>query len=273
MIAWLLLGCVGLGELGGTGVGESPAVESPASGEGPAVVEAAWPATAVRTLEKGATPAGVLLLDAGHGAPGNPGNTGWACESEGDVMRRLADGLAPLLRADGLAVTLTRPDATLVDYDRRMEMAKAATWLVSLHSDSRAGDGPVLHPTTGCVVATGAPGFAVLWSDEGDAGLAGARLALARAVARRMAEAGFGAYPGLDYGGLYEADEVPGVFVDRHDPRQRIRFLRRPKIPSVIVETHQAWDPIEAARWEEPATREAFARALTLALADVATPP
>ena len=87
------------------------------------------------------------------------------------------------------------------------------------------------------------------------------------ALGSAMAQAGFPPYPGADYGSLYEAHpEQPGVFVDRHEPRKRIRMLRRPTMPSVIIETHHAWDRREEARWQEPATLEVFALAVTAAL-------
>lgn len=237
------------------------------------VPPAAWPAAgALRVLpapEPGAA-GGRLLLDAGHGAPDNGGNTNLHGVREQEVTRQVADAIAPHLAAAGYAVTLTRPDATLVSYDDRMGMTRSADWLVSLHSDARAGTTALAipgHPDWWETI--GATGFSVLYSDEGEEPLVSARLALARAVATRMAEAGFLPYPGSDYVGLYAPDATPGVFVDRHAPNLRIRLLRRPTIPSVIVETHEAHDRAEAARWEEPATHEAFAAALTLALADV----
>jgi N-acetylmuramoyl-L-alanine amidase len=84
-----------------------------------------------------------------------------------------------------------------------------------------------------------------------------------------MEEAGFMPYRGAAYSGLYEPDAAqPGVFVDRHPPDQRIFVLRRPSMPSVLIETHHALDAREAARWTEPATLDAFAAAATAALAD-----
>lgn len=234
------------------------------------VAPPAWPAAdaPLRVLE--APPVrGALLLDAGHGAEGNPGNTNWRCESEADVMRRVADGVHRELEMRGVTTGRTRPDAGLVSYDARLRASASADWFVSLHSDSRAGQDLRLDPATGCYTNTGAPGFAVLWSDEGEAGLVSRRARLARAIALRMAEAGFHPYEGFDYEGLYEGEATPGVFVDRHTPRKRIRLLRRPKVPSVIVETHQAWDREEATRWEEPRTFAAFAAALAAALADM----
>jgi N-acetylmuramoyl-L-alanine amidase len=40
-------------------------------------------------------------------------------------------------------------------------------------------------------------------------------------------------------------------------------------VPAVIIETHNAWHPVEAARWDQEATRRALATALAAALADV----
>lgn len=253
----------------------APAAPPPVTGASIAAPPApapppAWPAPGapLRVLDTPPTP-GTLLLDAGHGARGNTGNTNWRCEAEADVMRRIADGVAGALVSRIGTVQRTRLDATLVSYPDRLAASRAVDWMVSLHSDSRAGTNLRVDPGTGCYVTDGAAGFAVLWSDEGAAELVSRRHAFARAVARRMVEAGFLPYPGLDYGGLYDGDEVPGVFVDRHTPKKRIMLLRRPTAPSVIVETHQAWDPDEAARWEEPATWAAFAGALGAAVADV----
>lgn len=236
-----------------------------------AVAPPVWPAPGSPLRVLPAPPVGgTLLLDAGHGAAGNSGNTNWRCEAEGDVMRRITDGVADAMGNTGLAVRRTRPDGAHVAYPDRLAASRGADWLVSLHSDSRAGSGPYVHPTTGCTVAADAAGFSVLWSDEGAAPLVARRRAFAYAVARRMIEAGFLPYPGLDYGGLYEGDVLaPGVFVDRHALAKRIMLLRRPPVPSVIVETHQAWDPADAARWEEPATWAAFGAAVHAAIADV----
>lgn len=183
-------------------------------------------------------------------------------------MRRITDDVAKLLEPH-VDIQRTRPDAELVPYGKRLKAANKVDWMVSLHSDSRAGDFWGIHPQTGCYQSRGGLGFSVLWSDEGNPDLVTARANLARAIARRMASVGFLPYSGIDYPGLYDADPVPGVFVDRHAASKRIMLLRRPTVPSVIVETHQALDPGEAARWEEPATRAAFAGALGLALGDV----
>lgn len=250
----------------------APVEGAPAAGSPAGADAATFPDRPLRRLPAVPAPAGRLVLDAGHGAPKNSGNRNWACEPEADVMRRLADALTPTLVAAGLEVRRTRPDPTEVDYGARVALANDARWLVSLHSDSRAGTRLWADPATGCFRSEGARGFAVLWSDEGEATLVAARQRLARRLATRLAEAGFHPYAGTDYPGLYDGDEVPGVFVDRHEPGRRIRLLRRPTVPSVLVETHQAWDEAEARAWEEPATREAFASALVAALADLEAP-
>lgn len=254
---------------------EAPALpDSPAVADTPVAVPTppapAWPASPLANLATHPVK-GTLLLDAGHGASGNTGNSNWRCEAEADVMKRVADGVAEAL-APVVTVERTRPDAALVAYPDRLKAANRADWLVSLHSDTRAGVDLHADPTTGCYANSQATGFSVLWSDEGDPDLVIARHALARAIARRLVEAGFPAYAGPDYGGLYDPDDVPGVFVDRHAPEKRIMLLRRPTVPSVIVETHEAWDVAEAKRWEETATWTAFAAALGVALGDVDAP-
>ena len=53
---------------------------------------------------------------------------------------------------------------------------------------------------------------------------------------------------------------------------QRIAMLRRPVVPSVIVETHQALDPADADRWREPTTWAAFGAALARGVTDALAP-
>jgi N-acetylmuramoyl-L-alanine amidase len=50
-----------------------------------------------------------------------------------------------------------------------------------------------------------------------------------------------------------------------------IFVLRRAAMPSILVETHNALDPREAARREDPGTVDAFAAAVLAALGDWAT--
>ncbi len=229
-----------------------------------------------------------LLLDAGHGAEDNRGNIGLFGQVEAEEMASLARALLALLQAQTpeVVVTLTRPDHRLVSYDRRLELCAGQDLLLSLHSDSRWGVMSWDLPPLGVLAGepeplwenTGAQGFAILVSDEGPADLAAARLHWAQALARRMVEEGFQPYLGLDYGaladgGLYAADPspvpVPGVFVDRHAPGQRIRLLRRPQIPSLIVETHEAHDRSEVLWWSEGSTQAAFARAILRSIDDI----
>jgi N-acetylmuramoyl-L-alanine amidase len=219
------------------------------------------------------SPAVRLVIDPGHGAPSNHGNTGSFCVEEQDTTLQVATALADRLEATGhVAVRLAREGGHLVEYSARLE--EAAAWgadaFVSLHSDVR-GHVERWSPAPGldCPYALDAPGFAVLYSDEGDPALTDRRLALGRAVARRMDEAGFLAYGGGAYVGIYAADEqAKGLFVDRHALDQRIFVLRRAAMPSILVETHNALDPREAERWTDPDTLDAFAAAVAAALAD-----
>jgi N-acetylmuramoyl-L-alanine amidase len=217
-----------------------------------------------------------VLIDPGHGAPNNHGNTSSLCVEEQDAMQGLAAALAERLQATGhVEARLARLPGQAVEYSARL--AEAARWdadaFVSLHSDVR-GQVARWSPSPGqdCPVALDAPGFAVLYADEGPPELTARREALGRAVARRMIEAGFLAYGGAEYAGIY-APDAPGAFVDRHPPEQRIFVLRRAAMPSILVETHNALDPREAARWVLPETLDAFAAAVAAALADVVARP
>jgi len=237
-----------------------------------------WPgADATLTPPVAGFPAdlGVLrvMIDPGHGAIGNRGNTSSFCVDEQDTMLELAEALADRLTETGhVEVQLTRDPGVLVEYADRLADAEGwgADAFVSLHSDVRGRlERWAPEPDLDCPVALEAPGFAVLYSDEGAADLASRRLGLGRAVARRMTEAGFLPYGGAAYTGLYAPDaDTRGVFVDRHAQGQRIFVLRHPSMPSILVETHNAVDPKEATRWTEPATVDAFAAAVAAALGD-----
>jgi N-acetylmuramoyl-L-alanine amidase len=222
-----------------------------------------------------------IYIDAGHGAPGNAGNTSCFCVAEQEFTLEAARALAERLTATrGFEVRVSRVGERLVEYRERVDEADrwGADAFVSLHSDVRGqperwavapGD-----PDRTCPQSLTSPGFSVLWSDEGGAELADRRLALARAVARRMEEAGLLPYGGAEYVGLYGADpEQRGVFVDRHTPDQRIFVLRRPAMPSILIETHHALDAREAERWTEPRTLDAFAAAVAAALSDALAKP
>jgi N-acetylmuramoyl-L-alanine amidase len=216
-----------------------------------------------------------VYLDAGHGAKSNPGNTSSYCQEEQQFTRLLALDTRDFLEQTGsFQVILSRTADELVPYADRVGEAQRdhAAVFVSLHSDVR-GKGSSWEPQAGlsCLSNVDLPGFVVLWSDEGAPILVEARHALARDVSSRMAEAGFLRYTG-DYGGLYENDsEDRAVLVDRHEAQKRIFVLRRPTMPSIIIETHHALDPREANLWEQEETRRAFAAALAQALSDFAT--
>jgi N-acetylmuramoyl-L-alanine amidase len=112
------------------------------------------------------------------------------------------------------------------------------------------------------------PGFAVLWSDEGPPRTVEGRVRVGRAIITAMREAGFEPYSGLNYGGLYQPDVVPGGWVDLRPDGKNVYFLRASQaVPTVIVETHHARDLNEVARWQEPETITHFAQALAEALA------
>ena len=206
-----------------------------------------------------------VFLDPGHGAPDNTGNRSSRCEDEQDFTLSLAVDLAPRLEATGhFTVTLSRRPDQLVPYRERVATAAAANAdvFVSLHSDVRG----TAEAERDCPTSRDAPGFSVLWSDDGEADLVAARHRLARETAEALHALGLTAYDGNEYTGLYEGDAVEGVFVDRHLPSKRIFVLRQPTMPSIIIETHNAWDDREASRWEEEGTRAGFADAVAAAL-------
>lgn len=223
-----------------------------------------------------------LFLDAGHGAPNNEGNTSSYGVLEQDFTLDLALDVARDLEASGaFEVKQSREPGEATVYAARLERARAAgaEVFVSLHSDVR-GTVHEWSPVPGVVAraSNDAPGFSVLHADEGDPGLAARRRELAVAVAGEMRAAGFFPYGGAEYVGLYAPDaSEPGVFVDRHADEKRIFVLRRTSMPAIIVETHNALDPREAARWDETYTRDAFVRALgrgiARAVAKALTPP
>jgi len=214
-----------------------------------------------------------VYLDAGHGAKGNRGVASAFCEWEQDFTLRVADHVARRLRATGLFdVRVSRKGKGLVPYAQRVQEAERwkADAFLSLHADSRSSGTYWSPPEVQhlCVRSDEVPGFSILWSDEGTETLTAQRLVLARSIATRMADTGFLPYSGIDYLGLYDGDVTPGVFVSRHPPGARIYVLRKPKIPSVIIETHHARDVREALRWREPETLDGFADALAAALLD-----
>ncbi len=215
-----------------------------------------------------------VVIDPGHGAAHNKGNTSCFCVEEERFTLGAAFALRDRLEATGhFEVKLSRENEASIEYQERLDEAErfGAEAFVSLHSDIR-GKAERWSPEGGasCPISLIAPGFTVLYSDEGDARLVDRSLSLARSVARRMLDAGLVAYGGASYQGLYEAVSAsPGVFVDRHPREQRIFLLRQAAMPSVLIETHHALDPREATRWEEPETLDAFSAAVAGALVDL----
>jgi N-acetylmuramoyl-L-alanine amidase len=248
----------------------------------PAPSASAWPNPAARlTAPKVTYPPdfGVqrLYIDAGHGAPGNPGNTSCFCEKEQDYTLFAARELARRLAETGhFDVRLSRGDDGLVDYRARIDDAVrfGAHAFLSLHSDvRRRPDHWSPAPGLTCPVSYEAPGFSVLYSDEGEELEVGPRRRVAREAGFHLEAIGLLPYDGADYAQLYEPDALQeGVFIDRHAPDQRIFVLYRPPFPSILIETHHALDPREATRFREPATLDAFAAAIAAALA-FALPP
>jgi N-acetylmuramoyl-L-alanine amidase len=213
-----------------------------------------------------------VLVDAGHGAPGNEGNTSLHCEKERDVMRQVAFGLATRLSLMGpFEVRLSRDGEEQPSYAARKQLAEAwpADVVVSLHSDVRGESQPYVEPGCTSQRNDGRPGFSVLWSSEAASALAARRRALAWAMTGALTEAGFTPYGGEEYGGLYLTEtEHKGSFINDETSGKRIWFLRKLDVPTIIIETHHALDYEEVARWREMRTRNVFAFAVARGLLD-----
>jgi N-acetylmuramoyl-L-alanine amidase len=278
---------LGLGLAFLTGLASAPALaQGPAAPGAPTLVvpAPAWPAPgAPLTVAQVRFPKGFgkrrIYLDAGHGAQGNTGNRSVTCENEEAFTLRVAEDLARRLEATGhFRVRLSRKPGERVPYPSRLTAARQwnADAMLSLHSDARGMAAPwEAAPGQQCYRQDASPGFSVLWSEEADPPLQARRASLARAIALHLGRAGFRHYDGVDYTGLYAADPAqPGVFLTRvsEPTHRRIFVLRRPTMPSVIIETHHALDFEEAARWREERTLEAFAAAVAQGLVDALTP-
>ncbi len=241
-----------------------------------------WPDPgALRVLELPKPPRKKIrvVVDAGHGAPGNAGNQGCLCQRERDTTLAEAGALARALAEAGpFEVLQTRTGDAEPAYPARIAAAEAfkPDAIISLHTDAR-GEATAWDPADGgqsCWRNDAEPGFAVLWSPAGDKKVVAAREKLGRAVGRRMRESGFTPYDGVNYPQLYTEDPVePAGWIDIRGPRTRVYFLHASQVPTVIVETHHALDVREVARWEEPATQRAFAAAIAAALIDVYVTP
>lgn len=247
------------------------------------LVLSAWPADGDSLKElalpavKTSTRKVRVFVDAGHGAPDNHGNTGCYGQQEEEHTRLAARHLAFVLSALGpFEVRLSR-DEPGSKYAARIAAAKAfkADVIVSLHSDARGLARPwwPYHDERMYWWNADAPGFSVLWNDEGTSATVAGRERLGRAVGARLREAGFLAYDGYDYSSLYRQDEVePSGFIDIRPMKKRVYFLRAATIPTVIIETHHALDPEEVARWEETRTLDDFSLAVAAAVLDATRP-
>jgi N-acetylmuramoyl-L-alanine amidase len=212
----------------------------------------------------------IIFVNAGHGAPRNSGSLSLFCTWEMDHNLRVQDELADHLEQTGLfTVVRGRLSDSRTSYASRLETlaASSAVLMVELHADVREG-GTLWEPTPGveCVRNLGKTGFSVLFNDSATGSLLQGRTTLARAVSVGLRDAGFRPYAGEDYLGAYEPD-VPGVWRDRRG----LMMLRRPEIPSVIIETHNHQNPDEVARWAEPATRQVFYATVATALVNTLT--
>ena len=248
----------------------------------PSAADSSWPAAAASLVSASPQPPSHwqpqrIYLDAGHGAPDNTGNRSSFCVDEQDFTLRVSEHLANRLSRHGrFEVKLSRSGDQRVGYRARVAAAEAwqAAAFISIHSDVR-GSGEPWHPTPdqSCMRSGGHAGFSVLWSDHDDEPLNLRRAALAIAIAEQLAAMGLPAYDGSAYAGLYDAHpEFAGVFVDRHAKSKRIFVLHAPTLPSVIIETHHAWNDREARRWQQPQTLDAFAAAVEVALLKALAP-
>jgi N-acetylmuramoyl-L-alanine amidase len=213
-----------------------------------------------------------ILVDAGHGAPGNDGNTSLHCEKERDVMREVAFGLATRLSLMGpFEVRLAREGDAQPTYAARKKLAEdwPADAVVSLHSDVRGEAKPWIEQDCTSVRDDTRPGFSVLWSSEGAPELAAKRRALAWSMTDALTQAGFPPYLGDEYAGLYVTETGhKGSFMNDETSARRIWFLRSLGVPTIIIETHHALDYEEVARWREMRTRNLFAVAVAKGLLD-----
>src|SRR6185503_20643663 len=104
---------------------------------------------------------------------------------------------------------VSRRDGVAPEYRDRVEDAVrfGAEAFLSLHSDVRSQpDHWSPAPGVVCPVSYAAPGFSVLYADEGGDLAVERRRRLARETAFRLVETGLYPYGGEEYAPLYEAD-------------------------------------------------------------------
>lgn len=205
-----------------------------------------------------------VMLSAGHGTGTNIGNIGAHGQVEEETTLEVVLDLAERLEAlDRFDIVLSRDVGERPSYQRRVDRAEAlgVDVLVELHTDSR-GDPTVWANNPDRVIYRDdhQPGFSILYRDKDS--IREERASFARTVATSMAQAGFPPYGGENYTGLFDLDPTPGAFQDR----RYLFMLRKPSMPSVIVELHNAIDYEESLRWREDRVKEAFAWAMADAL-------
>ncbi|MEZ4318763.1 MAG: N-acetylmuramoyl-L-alanine amidase [Myxococcota bacterium] len=236
----------------------------------PMAVVPEWPAagTPLRVLDVPA-PRNLhrktVFLMAGHANGAKDGNTGVHGQIEAEVVHDAVLDLAERLAAlDRFDLVIGRRGNERPSYPSRIAHAEAvgADAFIELHTDSRGPAHPWAALPDGDVAyeSVDEHGFAVLYNESTEIGPT--RRALAVTAAESLAAAGFPAYSGRDYGSLYDLEGTPGVFIDRRG----LMMLRRPTVPSIIIETHNAKDFEESLRWREEGTSEAFAAAVADAL-------
>jgi N-acetylmuramoyl-L-alanine amidase len=190
------------------------------------------------------------------------GNTGVHGQIEADVNLWTAEQLVKRLEATGwFRVVMGRTGEQRPSYGARIRHAErvGADVFIELHTDARGHLIPWAYtPNEWVYRADGAFGFSVLYNEGSSIGPE--RRRLAQHVGAQLSRIGLPPFP--EYGNAYDNDAVPGVCIDRRG----LMMLRRPSIPSIIIETHNAKDFEESLRWRETATLDAFASALIEAI-------
>ena len=214
-----------------------------------------------------------VYLDPGHGAPGNSGNRSATCQWEMQATLSIATDLAEALTNTGrFAVKIGRKSGQRTRYQDRVAQADAwgADVFVSLHTDNRDFDESKLwspKPGQQCRRSDQMPGVLVIYSDEGP--LTSQRRELALSMIKGFEAVGFPLYDGADYpANMYIADKAsPSVLLDRR--AKGIYVLRRPTMPSVLIELYHSWNLEEQRRWGEARTRRVFEQVMIRSLLEV----
>jgi N-acetylmuramoyl-L-alanine amidase len=212
----------------------------------------------------------LVVIDPGHGGhdPGSSARTGIAEKAVAlAIARAIRDGLAQ----DGtVRVALTRNDDRWLGLAARREIARTmdAALFLSIHCDSTAD--PAIHgaslytladrpsdPAAGTVAARENR------ADAGAGGTAGADLsALLTGLAERETRAHSRRFALL----LGRALRPTGTLKPDWARAARLKVLRAPDMPSVLMEVGYLSDPGDLRRLSSPAGRRAITRAVTTAV-------